>query len=261
MSIRSLLTEEGPTASRPAPTPAIVRQTFARAEPQDVTSPSATYKLTVRQQPVAARCCGFGDRDRRVVDPPPIVQLTIEDPNASAEELERRLKWPALVTHCAIYDESGTEDLTKMVEDVRAQRRLMGTTVSSSFIAEDENGEEGCFFPFADLSVRTIGVYRLKFLIVVLNPQYRGNQNIPVVAQVMSEPFTVYNAKEFPGMTKSSILTRRLKEQGCLISLKKGNDGPRGARRRTDSPDEDEDDTSSHGRGTPGNGRKKARSR
>lgn len=38
------------------------------------------YRLNIRQQPVAARSCGFGERDRRVIDPPPIVELLIEGP-------------------------------------------------------------------------------------------------------------------------------------------------------------------------------------
>lgn len=37
----------------------------------------STYELVVCQQPLHARMCGFGEKDRRPIDPPPIVQLIV----------------------------------------------------------------------------------------------------------------------------------------------------------------------------------------
>lgn len=37
------------------------------------------YSLTVPQQPLRARMCGFGDKDRRAVTPPPCVRLAVLD--------------------------------------------------------------------------------------------------------------------------------------------------------------------------------------
>ena len=200
------------------------------------------YRIRVRQQPVAARSCGFGERDRRVIDPPPIVQLTIEDPNLSDDEVTQRLRYPFLVMHCSIYDSTGEQDSSAMPEDYRQQRRLMGTLVASSFVGLDEHGNEGCFFPFPDLSCRTPGSFRLKFQLVVIDPisSTQAGRRFPVVAQVLSEVFTVYNAKDFPGMQASTALTKKLKDQGCLISIKKGNE--KGAR------DGSDDEGSSGGR-------------
>ncbi|PKS10158.1 hypothetical protein jhhlp_001908 [Lomentospora prolificans] len=207
------------------------------------------YRITVRQQPVAARSCGFGERDRRVIDPPPIVQLTIEDPSLSKEEISQRIKYPFSVMHCSIWDSTGEQDNSAMPEDYRQQRRLMGTLVASPFVGIDENGEEGCFFCFPDLSCRTPGSFRLKFVLVIIDPiasTQPGGKKFPIMAEVMSDIFTVYNAKDFPGMQASTPLTKRLKEQGCLISIKKGNEksGP-GAR---DDTDEDGEEGSSSGR-------------
>lgn len=39
---------------------------------------------------------------------------------------------------------------------------------------------------------------------------------------MITEPFHVYNAKDFLGMRASTALTKKLKNQGCLISVKKG---------------------------------------
>ncbi|KAK3990219.1 velvet factor-domain-containing protein [Cladorrhinum sp. PSN332] len=214
------------------------------------TSSSSEYRIAVRQQPFAARSCGFGERDRRVIDPPPIVQLTISDPSLSQEELGRRLRHQFSVVHCSIWDELGAKDMSSMPEDFRQQRRLMGTLVASPFVGLDENGEEGCFFCFPDLSCRTPGVFRLKFALVVLDPMRMcTGEKSPIVATGMSEAFQVYNAKDFPGMQASTALTKRLKEQGCLISIKKGNEtggsggasinGKRGASKGKDNNSED----------------------
>jgi hypothetical protein len=43
------------------------------------------YKLVVEQQPVRARMCGFGDKDRRPITPPPCVKLVVLDPSTGLE--------------------------------------------------------------------------------------------------------------------------------------------------------------------------------
>lgn len=188
------------------------------------TTPAAaysTYRISLRQQPSAARACGFGEKDRRAIDPPPIVQVTIDDPHATAEEISRRLRHPFSVVQCTIWNEAGDQDLSTMhmPDEPRPQRRLMGTTVASPFIGLDENDEEGCFFCFPDLSCRTYGSYRLKFLLVVLDPA-RSTQGTktPISAETMSNVFTAYVAKYFHGMQASTALTKRLREQGCVCN-------------------------------------------
>lgn len=135
--------------------------------------------------------------------------------------------------------------MSSMPEDFRQQRRLMGTLVASPFVGLDETGEEGCFFCFPDLSCRTPGTFRLKFALVVLDPtRMHHGERSDIVATAMSEPFQVYNAKDFPGMKASTPLTKRLKEQGCLISIKKGNEKSSSSHGRggDDEDDEDEDE-------------------
>jgi len=43
-----------------------------------------------RQEP---RACGFGESDRRVIDPPPIVEMYADAPNAPPEELKDWRLW------------------------------------------------------------------------------------------------------------------------------------------------------------------------
>ena len=211
----------------------MVQLTLARPQP--------TYTLHMRQQPLAARACGFGERDRRVVDPPPILELRITPPPPSSnpapaamsasDEMARRLRYPYYVVHCSLWDASRDVDSGAMEGDGSVgggerrnqQRRLMGTLVASPFVGKDERGVEGCFFCFPDLSCRTTGQYRLKFVLMVLDPNtMRMGTRVPFSASVTSGVVTVFAAKDFPGMQASTALTRRLKEQGCLISVKKG---------------------------------------
>jgi Velvet factor len=197
------------------------------------------FSLVVRQQPVAARACGMGERDRRLVDPPPIVQLFVNelDPEKSAEEL----RYGGNVVHCTLWDETGTKDqTTKPQLDRRTKRSLVGSLVASPFYGKDEYGKEGCFFCFPDLSTRDWGDYRLRFVLMRIMPESLGaGGQAPVVTEVMTKVFRVYPAKEFPGMEQSTRLTRALKAQGCAISVKKGHN--KGSKHeRDDGSEEDE---------------------
>ena len=190
-----------------------------------LTSYSASrYRIQVRQQPQAARACGFGERDRRVIDPPPIVQLIVDDPSGHVDPAE--LRYPFNVVHCTLWSADGLSDETALTgQDKRLTRRLMGTLVSSPFV----DGNENCFFCFPDLSCRTHGQYRLLFALMRIEPsELQPDGFTPIIAETMSDVFTVYTAKEFPGMKPSTELTKSLKSQGCAISVKKGIEKPSG---------------------------------
>ncbi|ODA82762.1 hypothetical protein RJ55_01271 [Drechmeria coniospora] len=201
------------------------------------------FRLTLRQQPKAARACGFGDRDRRVIDPPPIVQLIVESPHMTEEEIRSYLRFESYVMNCSICDETGTRDASFMPEEYQHQRRLMGSLVGTPFVGQDEHGEEGCFFCFSDLSCRTPGSFRLKFTLIMIDPLRAGViRHFPMLTEITSDVFHVYSAKEFPGMVASSSLAKKLKEQGCIISIKKGNERAKNARSQDDVSDMDDDD-------------------
>ncbi|KAJ4196192.1 hypothetical protein NW759_016424 [Fusarium solani] len=200
------------------------------------------YKLRIRQQPVAARYCGFADRDRRVIGPPPIVQLMIEGPNLTDEELSAQLRGHYVMS-CSIYDETGTRDASFMLEEYRHRRRLIGSLVATSFVGKDEYDEEGCFFCFPDLSCRTPGAFRLKFSLIMVNlARAREVKHFPVLVEAMSDGFTVYTAKDFPGMQESTKLTKRLKEQGRIISINKGADKTKNSRVLNESSEGEQDE-------------------
>lgn len=213
-----------------------------------------SYRLQIRQQPIAARACGYGERDRRVIDPPPILELRVVDSLNSRVDWEE-MKYNLNVLHCTLWNEAGDAETAVVPDQRRPTRQLMGQVVSSPAVAKDENGVNGCFFCFPDLSCRQPGKYRLRFVLMRIDP---FNMNVggtnPLLANIMSDVFTVYAAKDFPGMRPSSALTKALKAQGCNIQVKKGNEKRAGKGKSPiddddDDGDEDGDDLSSKGKG------------
>ena len=202
-----------------------------------------------------------------MIDPPPIVQLTLADfdPNAPSDESE--LRYPFNVVHCTLMSSNGpSADVTAITDSSthRTTRRLMGTLVASPFVgadpdpdtnpvatspttgfdAKNSNRPPSCFFIFPDLSCRTPGPYRLHFTLMRLGSEITllGGRT-EVVSSVTSDIFQVFSAKDFPGMRASTSLTRGLKKLGAGVSVKKGNGG-KGKGTREGKPQEKEESTS-----------------
>ncbi|MCJ1435481.1 hypothetical protein MMC27_004854 [Xylographa pallens] len=221
----------------------------------DLSSGQNRYRLKIRQQPIAARACGQGERDRRTIDPPPILQLTLTDFDPDSPDDQAKIRWPMNIVHCALHSiPRRTSPAGRDVSSIsdpnnteRLSRRLMGTLVANPFIGIDpetpssapENSRTGCFFIFHDLSCRQNGLYRLHFTLVSLNVNsLNPGGPMPTIAEVDSEVFEVFSAKDFPGMRASSVLTKGLKLQGANVQVKKGSEGKvatAGKKRATES--------------------------
>lgn len=186
--------------------------------------------------------------------------MLVRDPRATQAELDTKMRYPFSVIHCELWNAELDREETAMPEigERPPQRRLMGTLVASPFVGRDEFGVEGCFFPFPDLSCRTTGKYRLKFVLVVLNlANMKTGDRLPFMATVLSDVFEVYPAKTFPGMVPSTELTKRLKEQGCLISVKKGHQKVEMTTEAHPSEEQEEEDNEEDDADSLGNGREK----
>lgn len=134
-----------------------------------------------------------------------------------------------LALHCTLLNADGAEDeteLTPSMPDMPSTRRLMGTLVASPYQAKDENGLAGTFFVFPDLSCRSPGQYRLKFKLIRVD-----GTNMTCVtthSSIVSDSFSVYTAKDFPGMRASSSLLKALRRQGLNVGVKKGSEARKG---------------------------------
>ncbi|KAI4141777.1 MAG: hypothetical protein LQ341_003433, partial [Variospora aurantia] len=194
------------------------------------------YILKIRQQPIAARACGMGNQDRRVVDPPPIVQLSLSDYDPRSPGDVNALRNPYIAMHCTLLDSSG-KDVTQAQDSrdpQRVTRGLTGDIMASPFVGIDpaapvsntENARLGCFFIFSDMSCRHCGRFRLQFKLVnhAVEGLPTGSRN-SILGLVESDPFEVFPAKDFPGMKPSTALMKDLKRQGASVKIKEGRDG------------------------------------
>ncbi|KAK9452686.1 velvet factor, partial [Dipodascopsis uninucleata] len=88
------------------------------------------YSLKVVQQPMRARMCGFGDKDRRPITPPPCIQLIINS-KATGEEVDISkldVSFFALTVELWSVDETQNLSLVSMLP----LSSNSGTTASSS---------------------------------------------------------------------------------------------------------------------------------
>lgn len=95
---------------------------------------SSRYHLSIRQQPIAARACGAGDRDRRPVDPPPILQMLLTDFNPDSEEDKNILQDPRFTVGCLLYP---VHDLSWSSKSSNRMGRRDGTDLGINL--EDSN--------------------------------------------------------------------------------------------------------------------------
>ncbi|KAF8213862.1 velvet factor [Mycena galopus ATCC 62051] len=93
-------------------------------------------------------------------------------------------------------------------------RTLVGPLSSNGYRLLDEHRKPGIFFLFQDLSVRTEGTFRLRLRLMNVGappaPEPGALQvhtgMSPVLAQIFTEPFTVFSAKRFPGVPGEWLL-------------------------------------------------------
>lgn len=84
-----------------------------------------SYHLHVRQQPTAARACSAGDRDRRLVDPPPIVQILLSDFDPESSDDRDILQDPRFTVGCLllpVLDSSSRKSLPECEQGRRRER-------------------------------------------------------------------------------------------------------------------------------------------
>lgn len=84
---RNLSTSSPPSHPNPGPSTALIPQGPPMPTPasQSCHMDGRIYSLEVNQQPIRARMCGFGDKDRRPITPPPCVRLVVKDATTGKE--------------------------------------------------------------------------------------------------------------------------------------------------------------------------------
>ncbi|CAG8540153.1 4335_t:CDS:2 [Paraglomus occultum] len=203
--------------------------------------PPRIYRLEVAQQPIRARMCGFGEKDRRPIDPPPVLRLIVTTPDGKPIPVSS-VDHSMFAVHAGLWSNNRKKERNLVINpssmaahstgtsssvlswSPTCTRNLMGSLTSSAYCLFNDHGQRGIYFIFHDLSVRTEGTFTLKFQFADISQLIRcgGHQSqVRVEAEVFSESFTVYAAKKFPGMTESTDLSKAFAKQGIKIPIRK----------------------------------------
>ncbi|KAF3930911.1 hypothetical protein ABW19_dt0206664 [Dactylella cylindrospora] len=173
---------------------------------------SDDYELYIRQGPERARVAGTKEKDRKPVDPPPIIQLKIRD---ASDPQQNYLQSPYYFMCTNLYPATETPKDTGSTTSSYNQA-LAGTLVSSLHRLKDIDNTDGGFFVFGDLSVKVEGQFRLRFSLFEIS-----SNEVHYIKSITSDPFTVYPTKNFPGMSESTFLSRSFGDQGVRLRIRK----------------------------------------
>lgn len=180
--------------------------------------------------------------DRRPVDPPPVVRLSVfeSDPDDDTHGTDITFPYNA---NFVLY--ASLEYARPIAQPRGTQSVPVLTGVPVAAVAYLDRPEPAGFFIFPDLSVRHEGYYKLNFHLYeeVKDPKdvdkdgpmspmgpaansFASNPTTPTTflnfrLQVNSKEFTVFSAKKFPGLKASTTLSRIIAEQGCRVRIRR----------------------------------------
>lgn len=204
------------------------------------------YIAKIIQQPERARACGSGAKassDRWPVNPPPTIELRIL-------ELKNGLHTDVTFSYDASFFMYATLENSQPIAPNRglpnppsaAVPVLTGMLVSGA--AYLDRPSEAIYFIFPDLSIRYEGKYTICFTLFeetkrledqdenATEPSLLSNAVTPTNSdagresfhsrlQIKSNQFTVFRAKKYPGIAKSTRVSKTPAEQGCRVRIRR----------------------------------------
>ncbi|KAL1987513.1 hypothetical protein VTN96DRAFT_3440 [Rasamsonia emersonii] len=103
---------------------------------------ASRFRLHIRQQPVAGRACAAGEKDRRPIDPPPILQLLIVDFDPDSENDRLLLQDPRFAVGCLLYSVTGSWFIARMLSSpLRKHRRPVPQGTAMRALEGSSNGD------------------------------------------------------------------------------------------------------------------------
>ncbi|TPX32740.1 hypothetical protein SmJEL517_g04216 [Synchytrium microbalum] len=180
---------------------------FAGQRPSISPSDEKMYRLVIMQQPRIGRTCGHVDKgDRRVIDPPPILQLHIENRH-TGRPYQAFLEPSSFILYASI----GTPEEFRRGSPMQ-NKYAAGSLAANLMRLKDPDNVEGAFFVFPQLGVKVEGTFQIRFNLFEID----GSMVLPR-AQIFSDPFIVYSPRQFPGPFESTFLSRTFADQGVKI--------------------------------------------
>ncbi|TVY82635.1 Velvet complex subunit [Lachnellula suecica] len=113
----------------------------AAPEPMPLSCTDGTwkYELKVVQQPQRARMCGFGDKDRRPITPPPCVRLVITDIKTGKEADLNDIEHGMFVLNVDLWNNDGSKEVNLVRHSQSSPSISLTTPVSYSQVQHDAN--------------------------------------------------------------------------------------------------------------------------
>lgn len=182
---------------------------------------SSAYSLRTAQEPLQAKVYLQRDKDRKPIEPPPVIEILLDDNDPHKNFLSSPYYFMCVTLH-----------ETSKAEAFNHSRNtdLAGTLVSSLHRVKDTENNDVGYFVFQDLSVRKEGDFRLKFSLFELQRSDDG-MAASYIKSTFSKSFKVYPSAKCPPPLPSTFLTKHLQEQGVKLRTKK-TQNPHGRRAR-----------------------------
>ncbi|KAF1953881.1 hypothetical protein CC80DRAFT_506738 [Byssothecium circinans] len=95
--------------------------------------PKINFRLEVGQQPLRARMCGFGDKDRRPITPPPCIRLVPFDPETNREIDAQEIDSTFFVLMVDLWDHEGTREVNLVRHSSGAPTVSISSSTTTSF--------------------------------------------------------------------------------------------------------------------------------
>ncbi|ERF68421.1 hypothetical protein EPUS_03739 [Endocarpon pusillum Z07020] len=170
-------------------------------------------RTNARKSPevTAARLLQNWVLDRKPLEPPPVIEILLDD----NDPYKNFLSSPYYFMCATLHDTNKAE-----TSPHSRNADLAGTLVSSLHRVKDTENNDVGYFVFQDLSVRKEGDFRLKFSLFELQ---RGGDGMTAsyIKSTLSKPFKVYSSAKCPPPLPSTFLTKHLQEQGIKLRTKK----------------------------------------
>lgn len=109
-----------------------VAPTMPEPESYSFTEGDRRYELQVIQQPMRARMCGFGDKDRRPITPPPCIRLAITDVRSGKEIDCNDIDHGMFVLNVDLWNEDGSKEVN-LVRHATTSSPTIGTSHQNSY--------------------------------------------------------------------------------------------------------------------------------
>ncbi|KAI0997770.1 Velvet complex subunit 2 [Podosphaera aphanis] len=130
-SSRSLLSDSMHNGEAIASGPSGGQSQASEPMPTSCTHKGKKYQLLVVQQPQRARMCGFGDKDRRPITPPPCVKLIVTDLDTGKESDFNTIEHGMFVLNVDLWSADGKSEVNLVRQT--ANSPSLPSTMSGSY--------------------------------------------------------------------------------------------------------------------------------